>query len=132
MFGHGGELDAAAGGEPALHLQPAGGDGRHEVIRDAVDDLFVEGGIVAVGGQVVLEGLGFHTVSVRYVGDRQVAGVRLAGDGAEGGKFVRVQRDGVGARAAVGEGFQLGVVRAGEEGALGAEKGQIVRHGWLI
>ena len=47
-----------------------------------------------------------------------MAGVRLPGDGAEGGEFMGVQRDGVGTRAAVGEGFQLGVVRVGEEGAL--------------
>lgn len=130
VFRHGGQLDAAAGGKTAFHLQPAGGDGGHQVVRDAVDDLFVKGGIVAVGGQIIFEGLGFHAVLVRNVNDRQVAGVRLPGDGAQGGKLVRVQRDGVGPRAAVGEGLQLGVVRAGEEGTLGTEEGQmVVRHG---
>ena len=75
------------GGEAAFHLQPPRGNGGHQIIRDAVDDLFIKSRVVAVGGQVVFERFGFHALFRRNVGDRQVTGIRLTGNGAEGGKI---------------------------------------------
>lgn len=132
VLGDGGELDAAAGAKAAFYFHPGGGDGGDEIVEDAVDDLFVEGGVVAVGSEVVFEAFGFDALVCRAVGDGEVAGVRLAGHGAEGGELVRVEYDGVGPlRGAVREGFEFGVVGGGEEGGVLAEEGEVfgVVHG---
>lgn len=112
VFGDGGELDAAAGAKAAFHFHPHRGDGRHQVIQDAVDDLLIESRVVAVGDEVIFQALGFHNFLSRAVGDGQVAAVRLPGDGAEGGELVRVEHDGIAPlRAAVRERFQLCFIR---------------------
>ena len=131
VAGFAGELDAATGGEAAADEGLAGGGGGDEVVEDAVDDGFVEGGVVAVGGEVEFEGFGFDAEGVGDVEDLDVGGVGLTGDGAEGGEVGGAEVDGVvAARGAIGEGFEAGFVRGGGEAVLGAA--EEVEGGGLI
>lgn len=119
MLGDGGQLDAATCAKSTYNLHPCWGDGGNEVIQDAVDDLLIEGGVVAVGGEVVLEALRFNAGFSGAVSDGEVAAIGLSRDGAEGAKLMRVKHDAVGAlRAAVGESFKFGFFGGVEEGRV--------------
>ena len=78
-----GELDTAACREFPAHdglLRSACAD---QVIENLIHDHFIEGGMVAVGGEVELERLGFHTEAGRDIQDLDVSRVGLTRDGAE-------------------------------------------------
>ena len=95
MAGFARELDAAAGGELAADDGLAGLADGDEVVEDAVDDDFVERGLVAEGGEVELEALGLDAELIGNVVDLEVGAVGLAGDGAEAAELGGVEVDGV-------------------------------------
>jgi len=78
-----GELNAAAWDEATANdglLWRAGFD---EIVEDAVDDGFVEGGVIAIAGEIEFERLCLHTALIRNVEYLYMCGIWLAGHGAE-------------------------------------------------
>jgi len=119
MLGDSGQLDASTCAKATYNLHPCWGDGGNEVIQNAVDNLLVEGGVVAVGREVVLEALRFNACFSGAVSDGEMAAIGLSRDRAESAKLMRVEHDGVGAlRAAVGEAFKFGFFGGVEEGRV--------------
>ena len=117
----GSEPDAAARGELATNRCPARSGGGHQIIEDAIDDIFVEGRGIPEAGEVKLHGFGFDAPLIRHIRNVQAGGVRLAGDGAQGAEFRVIQTDRIIALGiAIGERFQRGGVRRGGEPALRA------------
>lgn len=126
-----GELDAATGAELATHDGLFRSTGFDQVIKDAVHNRFIEGGHVAVAGEVELQRLGFDTGLVRDVKNLDVRAVGLASDGAERAELGRTQMDAVvAAWSAVGKDFQLGFIGRGWKAVLGAaQEVQVFGHG---
>jgi len=93
------------------HVHLAGFDGFDEVFEDTIDDLFVEGGVIAEGEEVEFERLAFETETMGNIVDGDDAEIRLTGDGAEGGEFGAMEPDMVGAvGVGVLEGFETSLV----------------------
>jgi len=106
------QRQAATGHELAFNLHFAGLTRLDEVVQNSVDDVFVEGTDVAIGGKVKLQGLGLNAQLVWDIIDEDLGEVRLAGDWAQGGKIGAVEADGVGAAwFGVGKGLNLSPLR---------------------
>src|SRR6202040_47741 len=89
--------DAAAGAEVADDDGPDWVAGFDDVVEDLVDDVFLEDARVAVGEEVLLEGLEFEAAAAGHVADGEAAKVGEAGLGADGGELGVVDEDLVGA-----------------------------------
>ena len=80
----------------------------HQVFQDVVDHVLVKGAFVAVRPQVQLEGFELDHFFIRHVIDVDGGEIRLAGFGAQAGKFIGFQGNQIKAvGCAVGEGFQV-------------------------
>jgi len=88
--------DAAAGAEVADDFGPDGVAGFDYVVEDLVDDVFLEDAEVAVGEEVLLEGLELEAGLAGHVADGDAAKVGEAGLGADGGELGVVDEDLVG------------------------------------
>ena len=93
-FDYGG--DAAAGTEVADDLGPDGVAGFDDVVKDLVDDVFLEDAEVAVGEEVLFEGLELEAALAGHVANGEAAEVREAGLGADGGELGVVDEDFIG------------------------------------
>ena len=81
MFGANRQRDAAARGKLRRHDRFARRAGAHEIVEDAVRDRFVEGALVAIGGEIKLERFAFDAKTIRHVVDVDPGEIGLAGDG---------------------------------------------------
>jgi hypothetical protein len=90
-----GELDAASGGEAAFDNGLAGFADFDEVVQHSVDDDFVEGGLIPIGGEVKLEAFRLHAELVRNVAYLQMCAVWLASHRTQAAELRRVQMNGV-------------------------------------
>jgi hypothetical protein len=107
--------DAAAGAEVADDFGPDGVAGFDDVVEDLIDDVFLEDAEVAVGEEVLLEGLELEAGFAGHVADGEAAEVGKAGLGADGGELGVVDEDLVGLEL-VAPGFdggELGVEASG-------------------
>src|SRR6266851_5752089 len=68
--------DAASGAEVADYLGPDGVGGFDDVVEDLVDDVLLEDAEVAIGEEVLLEGLELEALLAGHVADGEGADVR--------------------------------------------------------
>ena len=87
MFSDHGERETAARNELAFDFHFSRMADPHQVIQDAIDDLFVEGVNVAVGGEIKLERFGLDALLVRDVINQDFSKVGLTRHGAKRSKF---------------------------------------------
>ena len=122
--------DAAAGAEVADDFGPDGVAGFDDVVEDLVDDVFLEDAEVAVGEEVLLEGLELEAAVAGHVADGEAAEVGEAGLGADGGELGVVDEDLVGAEL-VRPGFDGGKfgVEAGLRVVVGVAGGLVIATG---
>ncbi len=71
------ELYAPTRAKAPLDAHPCGRDSGDEVIKDAIDHLLIKGGMIAEGGEVVLEALCLDYRSRRAISNRQVTAIWL-------------------------------------------------------
>ena len=88
--------DASAGAEVAGDDGPDGVGGFDYVVEDLVDDVFLEDAEVAIGEEILLEGLEFEAGLAGHVADGETAEVGQAGLGADAGELGVVDEDFVG------------------------------------
>src|ERR1700761_4389979 len=79
--------DAAAGAEVADDDGPDWVAGFDYVVEDLVDDVLLKDAQVAIGEEVLLEGLQFEAALAGHVADGDAAEVGQAGLGADGGEL---------------------------------------------
>ena len=131
MGGLGGEADAASWGEISADDGLARVDCADDVSEDAIDDFFVEGLVVAEGGEVKFERFGLDAVFAGDVADLNARGIGLAGYRTERGEFRKIEMDPVvGLRTAVGKCLQFGLLGRLRPGGLRvAQEGECIAHG---
>jgi hypothetical protein len=88
--------DAAAGTEVADYLCPDWITGFDYVVEDLIDDVFLKDAEVAVGEEVLLEGLELEALLARHIANGEAAEVGQAGLGADRGELGIVDEDLVG------------------------------------
>jgi hypothetical protein len=88
--------DAAAGAEVAYDNGPDGVAGFDDVVENLVDDVFLEDAQVAVGEEILLEGLEFEAALAGHVADGETAEVGETRFGADAGELGIVHEDLVG------------------------------------
>jgi hypothetical protein len=99
--------DATAGAEVADDFCPDWVAGFDYVVKDLVDDVFLEDAEVAVGEEILLEGFEFEAGLAGHVADGDAAEVGEAGLGTDAGELGIVYQDLVGAEL-VAPGFDFG------------------------
>ncbi len=88
--------DASAGAEVAYDDCPDGIAGFDDVVEDLVDDVFLEDAEVAIGEEILLEGLELEAALAGHVADGEAAEVGEPGLGADAGELGIVDEDLVG------------------------------------
>ena len=131
MGGLGGEADAASWGEISADDGLARVDCADDVSEDAIDDFFVEGLVVAEGGEVKFQRFGLDAVFAGDVADLNARGIGLAGYRTERGEFRKIEMDPVvGLRTAVGKCLKFGLLGRLRPGGLRvAQEGECIAHG---
>src|ERR1700678_478742 len=89
--------DAAAGAAVADDFYPDRIAGFDDVVENLVDDVLLEDAEVAIGEEILFEGLEFEAGLAGHVADGEAAEVGQAGLGADGGELGVVDEDLVGA-----------------------------------
>ena len=85
-------VNVAAGVEIGFQLHPNRIGGRHEVVKDAVGDLFMGDRLVAVAVDVKLDRLELHHPGPGLVNQTQHREIGVAGEGALAGEFRQLDR----------------------------------------
>jgi hypothetical protein len=111
--------DAAAGTEITYDNGPDGVAGFDDVVEDLIDDVFLEDAEVAVGEEVLLEGLELEAALSGHVANGEAAEVGETGLGADAGELGVIDEDLVGLELIL-PGFD------GGEGGVEARFGVIV------
>ncbi len=88
--------DAAARTEVADDDGPDGVGGFDDVVEDLVDDILLEDAEIAVGEEILLEGLQLHAFAAGHIADGEATEVGETGLGADGGELGVVDEDLVG------------------------------------
>ena len=119
------DRDAAPGVPVGAEAEPDGIEQSDEAFGDVQRAGFMEGAVIAEGGEVDFEGFAFDQPGFRQIVDDDVGEVGLAGEGAEGGEFGAGEADevvcvGVG----VGDTLQRGRLGGGGGGDVLAEEGE--------
>src|ERR1700727_2711659 len=114
----------------------AGVGGCDDVVEDLVDDVLLEDAEVAIGEEVLLEGLQIHALFAGHVTDGEAAEVGEAGLGADGGELGGVDEDLAGLEL-IGPGLDGGEfgVEAGcgvIVGVAGGVRGGCGAHGSIL
>ena len=117
---------AAAGGEFGCDRGVAWRTGGDEIVEDAIGHGFVEGALVAKGGEVEFERFAFDAEFVGHVFDDDLGEVHLSRHRAEGGEIGGLETDGVGTFRRRREGLQFCFARGGGQTRFAAaEEGEL-------